>query len=306
MLATENTFQEKALSSYGKYYAEYGYVVVPNLVSTLEIGALLDLYRRQIAPSHYPFFRQNTNAYEPNRLTGSGYVRQSFLDIHDYQRYSEFSRQARNIFCSDSILNALREITSFENFNLMQTMLFDLNAATPAHQDWYYLDSIPNGHLTAAWIALEDIDERAGRFYVVPGSQQLDFGAKLEGRTHAAWLQEVRNYVESRPQQVIAPPLRCGDVLFWNSRTVHGSLPTQDEKFSRKSLTAHYLPSQFSFGNIFSTKSDIHYKEHQGVRFYRNQPDYSILNRVKFFVKTKAYNYPRLREGLRAARRLFY
>jgi phytanoyl-CoA hydroxylase len=92
--------------------------------------------------------------------------------------------------------------------------------------------------------------------------------------------------------------------LFWNSRTVHGSLPTKDESFSRKSLTAHYLPAGHAFGNLFAEKRNLPYKEHEGVRFYRNQPDYSVWNRVKFAVKTRAYEYPRLREALRRLRRL--
>jgi ectoine hydroxylase-related dioxygenase (phytanoyl-CoA dioxygenase family) len=45
--------------------------------------------------------------------------------------------------------------------------LFDANTAAAAHQDWWYLDSIPNGHLLAAWIGLEDIEEDAGGFYVI-------------------------------------------------------------------------------------------------------------------------------------------
>jgi phytanoyl-CoA hydroxylase len=38
-----------------------------------------------------------------------------------------------------------------------------------------------------------------------------------------------------------SPFLAKGDVLFWNSRTVHGSLPARRPGFSRASLTAHYL-----------------------------------------------------------------
>ena len=53
-------------------------------------------------------------------------------------------------------MEALRRIAGFETFSLMQGMLFDLITATPAHQDWYYLDSVPSGNLIAAWIALED------------------------------------------------------------------------------------------------------------------------------------------------------
>jgi phytanoyl-CoA hydroxylase len=35
--------------------------------------------------------------------------------------------------------------------------------------------------------------------------------------------------------------LHKGDVLFWTSRTIHGSLPARERGVSRASLTAHYL-----------------------------------------------------------------
>jgi|SRR5277367_5812127 len=284
------------------HYARHGYAVVRNLVPRSNIQALLALYAGQIVPSQHRFFRQNTNTYEPNKLTQHGYVQQSFLDIHDYAKYAQFSRTAREIFCAPSMMEALRRVTGFVTFSLMQTMLFDRNTETPGHQDWYYLDTVPVGNLIAAWIALEDIDERAGRFYVLRGSQQHDFGARLAGRTHADWLAVIGAYIDAHPEDVSAPALRAGDVLFWNSRTVHGSSRTLDEAFSRKSLTAHYLPGGFEFGNLFSVKQNIPYKSHSGVPFYRNQPDFTHWNRLKFAVKTHTYNYPKLRETLRSLR----
>lgn len=76
------------------------------------------------------------------------------------------------LFLHDSLHKVLTEITGSKEHNLMQTMLFDANTTTQPHQDWWYLDSVPSGHLIASWIAMEDIDERAGRFYVLPGSQR--------------------------------------------------------------------------------------------------------------------------------------
>jgi len=86
-------------------------------------------------------------------------VRQPFVDIHDYQRFPEFSAAGREIFCSNELMETISAVTGASRHNLMQTMLFDLNTATRPHQDWYDLDSVPNGSLIAACIALEDIRE---------------------------------------------------------------------------------------------------------------------------------------------------
>jgi phytanoyl-CoA hydroxylase len=103
---------------------------------------------------------------------------------------------------------------------------------------------------------------------------------------------------------VYAPAMKKGDVLFWNSRTIHGSLPTQDEKFSRRSLTAHYMPSEYTFGNIFITKEWIRYKEHNGMKYYRNQPDYTLFNKVKYRIKTSVYDSPRTIRTLRKLQKM--
>ena len=287
------------------FYRERGYVVIRGLISQLMIDDLLRLYQRQIIPSLQMFFRQSTNVYEANRFSGNGHVLQSFLDIHDYRDYPEFSESSRRIFCCTRLMGALRRITGFTDFNLMQTMLFDQNTGTPPHQDRYYLDSVPNGHGIATWIALEDIDERAGRFYVLPKSHKVDFSATARVRSHAEWLAEIRSFTDDHRSEIVAPALQAGDILFFNSGTIHGSLPTQDERYSRKSLTAHYLPSHLAFGNLFTVKTRVRYRVHDGIKFYRNQPDYSVLNGLRFRFKARVYNFPRLREGIRTLRGFF-
>jgi phytanoyl-CoA hydroxylase len=284
-----------------EYYQENGYAVFKNLIPVDSIDRLLSLYVKEIIPSNYPFFRQNTNKYELNRLNEFGHVEQSFLDIHDYQRYAEFSTLAKEIYCGVPIQDALKQITGSHKFNLMQTMLFDANTETQPHQDWWYLDTVPNGNLTAAWIALEDIDEKAGRFYVMPKSiHNPDFHSDTPNLSHAEWLQRIGTYFKANQQDITAPALEKGDVLFWNSKTVHGALPTSDRQCSRKSLTAHYIPSEYQFGNLFTTKDYITYKTYNGVEYYRNQPDYSLANKIKFGVKTFAYDNPLLLKLLRS------
>jgi len=291
-----------AIQPLHSYYTEHGYALVRSVVPHHLIDRLLTVYARDVVPSKHRFFRQSTDRYERNKLTQRGYVRQSFLDIHDYRSYPEFSAAARDIYCSKELLHTLNEVTGYDQHNLMQTMLFDLNTATWPHQDWYYLDSVPNGHLIAVWIALENIEEQAGRFYVMPDSHAVDFRPKEPGVTLDTWVDRVRTYVEQNRSSLYAPALEKGDVLLWNSRTVHGSLPTQDETYSRKSLTAHYLPSHLEFGNLFATRRNLNYKTFAGVQCYRNQPDYSVTNHLRAIVKSMAYNYPALREMLRKLR----
>jgi phytanoyl-CoA hydroxylase len=281
-------------------YEENGYVVFRNLIPLELIDNLLEIYNQEIVTSTTPFFRQSTGTYEVNHLNEFGYVTQSFLDIHDYEKYSRFSKAAKEIFCSKKIQEALKQITGYESFNLMQTMLFDANTETQAHQDWWYLDSVPNGYLTGIWIALEDINEKAGRFYVIPKTNKNpDFHSDKPNISLSEWLERIKEYVSSHQQDIMAPELKKGDVLCFNSKTIHGSLSTISSRFSRKSLTAHYIPQGYQFGNLFTTKNYIKYKTYKGVQFYRNKPDFSLMNDWKLKGKSFFYNSPILLKILR-------
>lgn len=111
----------------------------------------------------------------------------------------------------------------------------------------------------------------------------------------------MKHYCDEHSSRIYAPALRKGDVLFWNSRTIHGSMPTRDDGFSRKSLTAHFLPADLGFGNLFATKDRVAYRVHDGRKYFANQPEYSTKSMVLARIKSLLYNRPHL---LRVARKL--
>ena len=54
----------------------------------------------------------------------------------------------------------------------VMSMLFGRKSGTPGHQDAYYLSSLPEGRIHAAWVALEDIGPNDGRFWVLNESSR--------------------------------------------------------------------------------------------------------------------------------------
>ena len=88
----------------------------------------------------------------------------------------EFALFSRELLSSEKIVEALDFIHKDENeYHAVMSMFFDANVGTPPHCDNYYLDSLPEGNLTAVWIALEDINVDAGRFFVLSGSNKKEF-----------------------------------------------------------------------------------------------------------------------------------
>lgn len=250
------------------YYETNGYVIYPKLVDTELIDRLLNLYKEQIVPSKESFLRQITNEYEPNDFNEFGYVKQDFLDVHKYDKFPDFSTSVKEIVCSDAIQNALKQITGSNSLYWLQSLLFDLNRGTVPHQDSYYVDTVPSGHALAVWIALEDIDERAGRFYVLPQTTHVDLHTNVPNLTHWEWMLRMKDYFDANQDKVFAPALNKGDALFWNARLVHGASPTIDPSFSRKSLAAHFIPSEYKFENLFTTKVYIEDETYKGVKIY--------------------------------------
>lgn len=283
------------------YYDQYGYVIFPSQIPHDRIDQLLALYERDILSSKTKFYRQNTNLYDTNRYTPHGHVIQSFLDVHNYKRFPAFRQASLDIYFSPELLDALSRTTGYPQHNLMQSMMFDANAATPPHQDWWYLDTVPNGHLMGIWIALEDIHEDAGRFFVMPGTHQVNMHeANLP---HSEWLKRMKSYLDTHPEQVHAPALKKGDVLIWNSRTIHGALPTKDQRYSRKSLTAHFMPSGMTFGNLFTAKPWIQYERYGEHQYFANQPEHSVKAELVSKLKVAVYDSPRLMRLVRKFQR---
>jgi phytanoyl-CoA hydroxylase len=283
-----------------EHYDAFGYAVVRDVIPRDAIAHLMDEYRARVLPSDQPFFRQSLGRYERNRLSPHGHILDSFLDIHAYASLPTFRHAALEVFATPTLHRCLADATGQADFALMQTMLFDANTETPAHQDWWYLDTVPNGQLIAAWIALEDIAWEAGRFFVLERSHEVALHGVEEELPHSRWLELMGAWVDMHRAVLRAPALAQGDVLLWNSRTIHGSLPTLDGRCSRKSLTAHYIPSQLAFGNLFGEKL-VTYDQHGAMRHFHNQPEWSPLNATKNWVKNHVFDHPR---ALRSLRRL--
>jgi phytanoyl-CoA hydroxylase len=173
---------------------------------------------------------------------------------------------------------------------LVQSMYFEGNPATWAHQDTYYLDAEEVGRMTAAWIAVEDIDDGAGRFFIYPGSHRIDLeknsGEMNIAFNHARYKQHVLEIIERYGLECRTPALRAGDVLFWNSKTIHGSVVTTKPSASRSSFTAHFLPEASRFLQWQSRIKPLNLDRVNGINVHRPKDLASAKNRAVLWVET--------------------
>jgi phytanoyl-CoA hydroxylase len=144
--------------------------------------------------------------------------------------------------------------------------------------------------MAAAWIAIEDIAATAGRFFICPRSHRIDLGRQSYHNNiadnHEVYIRSVVNKVRELGLAIRAPYLRQGDVLLWNSWTIHGSLDSQDPRYSRSSVTCHAIPESHRFLSLQTRLRKLEIRTVNGVKVHCPKDLARWKNRLVFHVET--------------------
>jgi phytanoyl-CoA hydroxylase len=174
-------------------------------------------------------------------------------------------------------------------------MYFEGNSATWEHQDSYYLDSENVGEMTAAWLALEEIKADAGRFFICPESHKIEHGKQNINNNiadnHDKYIKEIVSIIKSKNMEIKAPYMDAGDVLLWNSWTIHGSIDSQNTNFSRSSITLHAIPESHKFLQFHTRKMDLPTEDLGNSVIYRPKDQSKFKSRLILNIES---NFPGL------------
>lgn len=245
-------FLQDQLQEANRYLKEEGYVVLRGLIPASLCDQAMQSVQADLKPYRGYLYRQTTQDPERHTFNERGFIMNPVLNMQDVPTASlgNFRQCSLEILTSAGV-QAFTKLHFGEPGKLMQSMFFQGNTATWAHQDTYYLDGEEIGSMVAGWFALEDIQPGAGRFYVYPRSHLIDIkkhGGDFDiAFNHQRYKGLIVNLLSKSDVECVAPALRKGDVLFWNSKTIHGSLPTTQPEYSRSSFTGHYIPESSRF-----------------------------------------------------------
>ncbi len=223
-------------------YKNKGYTIVRNLLPSELIEEILKVYTKLI--SQRPLiYTQSTHKWENIKLDNEGLIIQSILNPSTLKTLHPFNNYLKEIIYHTNIEKILSIIFTDKALKIgcWQDMFFDKSTATIPHIDSWYLDTLPKGLLLGVWIALEDIRSENGSFYVYPGSHLNDW-SYLENSTHDQFINSINDYCKKNEKLKKELFINKGDVVFWNSKLVHGSTKQNTKGYSRKSVTAHYFP----------------------------------------------------------------
>jgi len=190
------------------------------------------------------FRAQGTTSFERPILNQYNNQINSIQNPHLLGFNKKFSKLIESIITHENISRSLSDFTGSQKHIWYQSMFFDNSTGTSLHQDTWYLDTNPNGKLCGVWIALEDIELESGPFCIYTNSDK----EKIEHNEFNFLQLErdssfIKKYPEAKRFDFIA---RKGDILIWDSFSIHGALTPADEKRTRKSITAHFYPEHLS------------------------------------------------------------
>jgi phytanoyl-CoA hydroxylase len=254
-----------------KTYEEEGWVLVRGLIPRELLKSATDHFESEILTYPGFLYRQASATPERHELDEHGHMLNSLLNIQDLRRrpFPGFRGDGLAVITHERLQSVVKALFG-EPGKTVMSMFFDGNPVTWAHQDTYYLDSEPLGNMVAAWIAAEDIAPGAGRFYVYPKSHLIEMplnsGELGIATDHTRYKKLVLDVIREQGSQMVAPALSIGDVLFWNSRTIHGSLATTQPGRSRRSFTTHFIPESGGFLQFQSRRRKLRMREVNGMQ----------------------------------------
>lgn len=285
------------------YYEQNGYVVVRGLIPPELCDQAHALFEEQVKPYNGFIYRQATANPERHVFTSHGFMLNSILNIQSLarHRFGAFRDAGLAILTHPNLQAAVKNLLG-EPGKIVQTMYFEGNPKTWAHQDTYYLDAEQIGRMVGVWIAVEDIRPDAGRFYVYPKSHLVNMakngGAIDYAFHHDQYKELVKKIIRKNNLTCRAPALRKGDVLFWASKTIHGSLETTEPAHSRRSFTGHFIPQSSRFLQFQSRIKPLELETINGVSVHKPKDMARAKNRAILFVETR---FPRAYQFVRKA-----
>lgn len=285
-------FGSDRLDEIARYYREHGYVVVEGVVPPQHCSKLRSLWDRQVKASRRFIYRQTNARAERNEFNASGWVTNPVLNLQslDPKSMGEFRTCAIEEILAAPDLTAIMEVLLEDRPKIVQSMYFEGNSATWEHQDSYYLDSENYGRMVGAWIAIESIEARAGRFFVCPGSHKIELPRHTSENSiadkHDTYIASVVARMQSLGMDIRAPRLETGDVLFWSSKTIHGSMDSRDAEHSRSSVTCHAIPAGDRFAQFQRRVMDVPTDRVKGIEVYRPKDLAKVRNRLILWLES--------------------
>jgi len=218
------------------FYAAYGYLIAPRLLSKEEIAALKKetaaIFRGECG---YVDGMLPVNADEPDSE-----VLKKYVAIHFPHKISKL---IYHTLFHKKIVDVLRKIVS-PNLKCMQSMLFVKGpgkAGQAWHQDEFYIPTRDRS-LVGAWIAIDDATVDNGCLWIIPGRPGYMMQRIKNESNEYADVDTID--VSPYKDEMIPVEVNSGSVVFFNGYTLHSSQRNKTVNNFRTALVNHYMSAE--------------------------------------------------------------
>lgn len=162
------------------------------------------------------------------------------------------SRAVHEVAIAPRVLEALQALYG-RRARPFQTLNFAVGTEQRAHADTVHFNSRPAGFMCGVWVALEDIDERAGPVFYLPGTHRwpeltpADWGAEPGSEHYDRYEAHIAARVAAEGIEPVPALLRKGEALLWAGNLLHGGAPRIDPQRTRHSQVTHYFFSSCEY-----------------------------------------------------------
>ena len=231
-------------------WSQYGYVAMPGLITDQQI----DAYEKEVAAlksqDSCPLLITAGDALTP--VPYSPQTADKYNSVRTVDEYF-YCSSALDILLQPQIKNFVELVLEADPL-LTQSLHFDHGSQQPLHQDTAFVRMTSPMKLVGVWVALEDIKPGSGELLYLPGSHRWE-GVLFSNRFKHYdkdrdgveqldnWHQWILDEAERRGVEPVTFRAKKGDVLFWHAALAHGGAPITDPGQTRKSLVAHYCPT---------------------------------------------------------------
>ncbi len=177
------------------------------------------------------------------------YTGRKIMESYKYSDYIDehFFRNPRLIQLLNFVMG--KEVIPFHTINFIK------GSEQRAHSDFIHMSTFPQGHLIAAWTALEEVSPDNGTLFFYPKSHRLPYLSTQDYPSgNTKWLigKDSNKRFEDKIEEVIQKNHlekkifqgNKGDVFVWHANLIHGGSPIEKPGSSRKSMVAHYFTKE--------------------------------------------------------------
>ena len=197
-----------------KYYEENGFVVLKKVFKDKDCRYLINAWENEVKDFKGHLYRQATAKLERNIFNCRNWIMNPILNLQSLhsKKFPLLRYGFENIIASNTFLANFVSLIINDKPMIVQSMYFEGNSVTWEHQDSYYLDDEIVGNMIAGWIALENINANAGRFFVCAKSHLDDVSEMtLENNIAEEQLQKYKLLVEVADLKDQIKKLSAGD-----------------------------------------------------------------------------------------------